>query len=263
MKKKKRGHNHPVNNRRGEMSPEFKKHANEIYGDDIIDLDGAPDEMRLSAKILRLIDPYVNGMDIVSLVALATIAWNECIYEDFGYKSSYSLNSMVLNYEKRRDFIDELKSRKRMMFNSNRSHIKEIKVYEEDDDISINVVSDFDIVDMLSEIGEIEDKPYETYSYEDDEEFEKAIEMYEDDGDISKPNPYLKHTILSVVDNQLRDNTPPIARETFERLQTEGYTAKQAKEKIAAILLEEIYEIMTTKKPHDEKSYETRLKTLK
>ena len=84
-----------------------------------------------------------------------------------------------------------------------------------------------------------------------------------DDGDISKPNPHLKRTLLTVVDNQLSDNNPPVTRETFERLQAERYTAKQPKEKIAAILVEDIYEVMTTKKAHDEEAYEARLKALR
>jgi hypothetical protein len=48
---------------------------------------------------------------------------------------------------------------------------------------------------------------------------------YDGDGDITKPNPYLKRYLLEAVDNQLRDNTPPVAKETFERLRSEGYNA--------------------------------------
>jgi|GEM_PF-1278991 len=266
MSKKKRSHNYPRKRHSSDVSPDFRKHMEETYGNDILDLDGAPDEMRLSDKILQLIDPFMDTMDTVQLIDCATIAWNECIYEDFGHKSSYSLNNKFLNYEKYRDLIDELKTRKRLMFKSNRRHVKEVKVYKNGEDININVASDFDVSQMLSEISDVagaEDEPYETYSDADDEEYDEAVETYEDDGDITKPNPHLKRLILSVVDNQLSDNTPPIARETFERLQSEGYTAKQAKEKIAAIVVEDIYDIMKAQKPHDEKAYEMRLKALK
>ena len=266
MSKKKKKQKPKRIKRSHDITPEFKKRMEETYGDDLIDLDGAPDELRLSDRILKMIEPYMDSADIIILVDCATIAWNECIFEDFGFKNSYSLNNILLNYAKYRDLINDLKTRKRVMFKSNRRHIKEIKVYKNGDDITINVASDFDVADMLSEIADLdeeEDEIYETYSEADDEELYEAMESYEDDGDISKPNPYLKHTILSVVDNQLRDNNPPITRETFERLQAEGYTAKQAKEKIAAILIEDIYEVMTTKKPHNEKAYEKRLKALK
>ena len=256
MSKKKRGKS---NNKYGYgVSPEFKKHIEETY-DNAIDFGDAPDEMRLSDRILRLIDPYMESMDRILLVDCAAIAWNECLDEDFGIKGSYSLNNALLNYTKYRDLIDALKSRKRLMFKGNRRHIKEVKVYQKGEDISVNVASDFDIRDVFTGLN---DEPYETHSDADDEEFYEAVESYEDDGDISKPNPHLKHALLAAVDNQLRGNDPPITRETFERLQAEGYSAKQAKEKIAAVLVEDIYEVMTTKNPHDEAAYERRLKAL-
>ena len=90
----------------------------------------------------------------------------------------------------------------------------------------------------------------------------KGIPSHMGDGDITTPNPYLKQNILGVVDNQLRGNNPPVARETFERLQAEGYTPQQAKEKIAAVLLEDIYNILKTNTPHNETEYEKRLRAL-
>jgi len=109
----------------------------------------------------------------------------------------------------------------------------------------------------------IPDGEYETFTEEDEAEFEEAAKNYKDDGDISKPNPHLKKIILEVVDNQLRDNDPPVTRETFERLQALGYTAKQAKEKIAAVVIGDIFEVMTEKKPHDTVAYERKLRALK
>jgi len=259
---KKRG-NKSKTNRQSDISPEFRKRM-EAMNQPFIDLDGAPDEFKMSDRILRLIDPYMETMDTILLVDCATIAWNECIDEDFGYKSSYSLNNVLVNYAKYRDLINELKSRKRLMFKANGKHIKEAKVYKNGGNINVNVASDFDIGYAFKEmLADTAEELYETFSEADDDEFQEAIDSYEDDGDISKPNPYLKQTILAVVDNQLRDNDPPAARETFERLQAEGYTAKQAKEKIASVLVEDIHKVLTTKTPHDAKSYEKRLKALK
>ena len=90
----------------------------------------------------------------------------------------------------------------------------------------------------------------------------KKKSSYADDSDITKPNLYLKQHILDVVDNQLRDNNPPIARETYERLKADGYTSQQAKEKIAAVVVEDIYEIMKNNTPHNEAEYEKRLRAL-
>ncbi len=44
-------------------------------------------------------------------------------------------------------------------------------------------------------------------------------------------NPRLKKLLIEVVENQLRDNDPPITRETLQRLLAAGYSKSQAKEK--------------------------------
>ena len=65
-------------------------------------------------------------------------------------------------------------------------------------------------------------------------------------------NMRLRETILAVVDNQLRDNNPPCTRRAYERLQKAGYSKKEAKEKLAAVVLEEIYDVMSQNQPFDE-----------
>ncbi|SDG58258.1 hypothetical protein SAMN04244560_02591 [Thermoanaerobacter thermohydrosulfuricus] len=44
-------------------------------------------------------------------------------------------------------------------------------------------------------------------------------------------NQNLKRIILEVVNNQIRDNNPPITKVTLERLKKSGYTEQQAKKK--------------------------------
>jgi len=41
-------------------------------------------------------------------------------------------------------------------------------------------------------------------------------------------NPHLRRAILEVVENQLRDNTPPETRATLDRLIAEGCSRKEA-----------------------------------
>src|SRR5689334_12950185 len=64
-------------------------------------------------------------------------------------------------------------------------------------------------------------------------------------------NPYLKATILEVVENQLRENNPPETRQTFERLLAAGYSRQRAVEMIGAALVEEIWTILHEKKQFD------------
>ena len=75
-------------------------------------------------------------------------------------------------------------------------------------------------------------------------------------------NKYLKETVLQVVENQLRENDPPITSATYERLQALGYTNQQAKEAIASVLLEETYDVLKNKEPYNEERYSARLNAL-
>jgi hypothetical protein len=50
-----------------------------------------------------------------------------------------------------------------------------------------------------------------------------------------KTNPRLKVAILQVVDNQLRANDPPEIKQTLDRLISEGYSKKKAKELIGCV----------------------------
>lgn len=65
----------------------------------------------------------------------------------------------------------------------------------------------------------------------------------------------LKKLILEVVNNQLKDNDPPAAKQAYEKLLNAGYSASEAKEKIGAVVLEEIYDVMKENQPYDEKRY--------
>ena len=75
-------------------------------------------------------------------------------------------------------------------------------------------------------------------------------------------NHRLRGHILEVVDNQLRDGDPPITTETLSRLISEGFTKEKAKEMIAAVLLEEIYNTLKKNEPYDEDRYSRNLRKL-
>jgi hypothetical protein len=56
---------------------------------------------------------------------------------------------------------------------------------------------------------------------------------------------------LQVVENQLRDGTPPETRKTLERLVEEGRTAAEAKRLIATVILREMVDILRSNTPFD------------
>ena len=68
--------------------------------------------------------------------------------------------------------------------------------------------------------------------------------------------------LLEVVDNQIRDNSPPEANLTFQRLLKEGYSKVDAKKLIAAVLAKEFFEIMNKKEGHNLERYVSALNSL-
>jgi hypothetical protein len=68
--------------------------------------------------------------------------------------------------------------------------------------------------------------------------------------------------IIEVVENQLRDNQPPETKETLERLISMGETRENAMRYIASVLSVELFEVLKSKKPYDEKRYIKNLKAL-
>ncbi|WP_018930663.1 SEC-C metal-binding domain-containing protein [Gracilibacillus lacisalsi] len=65
----------------------------------------------------------------------------------------------------------------------------------------------------------------------------------------------LQAQLLGVVDNQLRENNPKCTKTAFNLLIDLGYTEDEAKKMIAAILVEEMFDVMKNEKEFNEKRY--------
>jgi hypothetical protein len=75
-------------------------------------------------------------------------------------------------------------------------------------------------------------------------------------------NPYLRETFLEVVENQLRINKPPEARETLKRLVDQGISEEDAKIYIAQAVAIEVYDALANKKPYNAERYTRNLRRL-
>ncbi len=75
-------------------------------------------------------------------------------------------------------------------------------------------------------------------------------------------NPALRRALLEIVDNQLRDGTPPETRSTLDRLISEGYSRDQARELIACVVSAEIFDVLKSGQPYDEARYLAGLRAL-
>ena len=70
-----------------------------------------------------------------------------------------------------------------------------------------------------------------------------------------KYNPRLQAIYLEIVENQLRDNTPPEARQTLSRLKTMGYSDRDAKLLIASAIAAETFIILKTQQASNPDRY--------
>jgi len=78
-----------------------------------------------------------------------------------------------------------------------------------------------------------------------------------------KPNLRLKSAILQVVRNQIKNNEPPETKETLVRLMKAGNSRREAIRKIAAVVTEEIYDILKNKEVFNRERFVSKLKKLK
>ena len=75
-------------------------------------------------------------------------------------------------------------------------------------------------------------------------------------------NNKLKSKIIEIVDNQIKINDPKCTKETLERLVNIGIPEKESKELIGRILVEEMYDILKSQVPFNEKRYAKKLTML-
>ena len=67
---------------------------------------------------------------------------------------------------------------------------------------------------------------------------------------------------MEIIDNQLRDNTPPETRRTLDRLLAEGHSLEAARRLIGCVVSTEIYDVLTQHRTFDEPAYVAALQRL-
>jgi len=75
-------------------------------------------------------------------------------------------------------------------------------------------------------------------------------------------NPHLKAAFIETVENQLENNDPPEARETFARLMNQGVSEDDAKVYIAQAISIEVFDLMRNQRKFDSARYVKNLKRL-
>ena len=77
-----------------------------------------------------------------------------------------------------------------------------------------------------------------------------------------KHNKRLKSAIIEVVENQIDSNDPPETSQTFDRLISEGFSKKEAKELIGSVVTIEVFEVLKDGRQFDRIKYVTALNNL-
>ena len=72
----------------------------------------------------------------------------------------------------------------------------------------------------------------------------------------------LRATIFEVINNQIRDGTPPETKETYDRLQSQGYSEEDVMKLIGAVVSSEIFAVLKERRTFDNESYVAALKAL-
>ena len=68
-------------------------------------------------------------------------------------------------------------------------------------------------------------------------------------------NENLREIIFEIINNQLRNNTPPETKITYDRLVKDGYDKFEVQQMIGQCLAFEIYDILDQSKPFNNKRY--------
>ena len=82
-------------------------------------------------------------------------------------------------------------------------------------------------------------------------------------GTMNDPDPeILRGALFEVIENQIRDRTPPETKDTYDRLRAEGYSEEEAMKLIGCALSSELFDILKSEKPYNETRYIAALKAL-
>lgn len=80
----------------------------------------------------------------------------------------------------------------------------------------------------------------------------------------STPAPNLKAraVLLDVIENQIRDLTPPETKQTYDRLLAEGHSSDQAMRLLGCAFASELFVMMKQEQPYDQARYVANLHRL-
>ena len=77
-----------------------------------------------------------------------------------------------------------------------------------------------------------------------------------------RENEILRQAILEVINNQIRDNDPPETKQTYDRLQKEGFSKKETLKLIGNVVASEVFAVLKENRKYDNDKYISALNAL-
>lgn len=97
----------------------------------IVDMNDIPDEMKVSAKLIDIMEPWMDEMDIAILADCAAVAWNSSADGCDDYSSYDFLTDTSNSRSQYEDLIKRLKKRKNKLYPNDLRTIVKLQVQED------------------------------------------------------------------------------------------------------------------------------------
>lgn len=125
----------------------------------IMDFNDMPDEMKISAKVVELMEPWSDEVELSILTDCAAIAWNETVKDDFETECRATLNNVLINFDNYKWLIDALIERKRKLFSNDSRMIRGTFLHRAaDGEVKVNVVSELNFGAMMKNFERLVEK---------------------------------------------------------------------------------------------------------
>ena len=83
------------------------------------------------------------------------------------------------------------------------------------------------------------------------------------DDDMTTPDPEIaRAAIFEIIENQMRDGTPPETKQTYDRLIAAGHSREETMKLIGCVVSSEIFDVLKARQPYNQERYVAALKAL-
>lgn len=145
-----------------------------------LNMDDAPDALKMSAKLIDIMEPWTDTVDIATLTECAALAWNSCVDDadgDSGIVGADGRSKTLDDYLDHSRLIERLQVRKRKLYpDEDRSILRVFITEGEGGDPKIVVASGVQAEKVKSAIEKLKALVEALKDAEDDENEEDACE---------------------------------------------------------------------------------------